>query len=134
MNPDPRERPAVARPLRTSEFQVLCQGKQVLDDWNELVSSSRNAMIEAWEALANHPVQESPRQYQLRGDEAARMLDGVPWPQWQYKVTDGARILYLVDTQPVVNRSGKQLHAGRVVIIEVSAGHPKRTEKVRGRR
>lgn len=91
-------------------------------------------MADAWDALVGAPGAESERQYQLRGTLAHRQHQGRTLPQWEYKFTDGGRILYLLDTEPVLNSRGKQVQAGRVIILEATPGHPKHTERVRGSR
>lgn len=48
--------------------------------------------------------------------------------QWEYKIANGGRLVYLIDEDPVLNSRGKQTHAGTVILIVASSGHPKRTE------
>ena len=112
---------------------MVYQGVAVEKGWKDCLAVARNATVEAWEALTLAPLDGSQRQYQLRGDEATVTHQGVSLPQWEYKITDGGRILYLVDERPVL-KNGKAQWAGTVIIIEASPGHPKRTEKVRGGR
>lgn len=112
----------------------MFQGKSVEREWTECLAVARNAMVDAWDALTATPDAESTRQYQLRGSEALRKHQGQALPQWEYKFSDGGRIMYLLDAAPVLNPRGKQLFAGRVIIIDASPGHPKRTERVKGGR
>jgi hypothetical protein len=74
--------------------------------------------------LTAHPGQYDPdRCYQLRGDLSTVLVDGVVLPQWQYKVTDGARLWYAVD-EP----NAKAKKPGRVVITKAATGHPNETD------
>ncbi len=54
--------------------------------------------------------------------------------QWEVKITSGGRLIYLIDQDPVLNSRGKQTHVGTVILLGASAGHPKRTERVKGSR
>ncbi|MHB0928330.1 MAG: hypothetical protein ACYC3W_05320 [Candidatus Nanopelagicales bacterium] len=134
MTGDARELIAVPRPLKSAEFQILFQGKSVVADWTDCLASAHNAMVDAWDALTASPDEESARQYQLRGDEAYRDHQGKRLPQWEYKFSDGGRILYLLDAEPVRNAKGRQTYAGRVIVVEASPGHPKHTERIKGPR
>ncbi|MDD2859104.1 MAG: hypothetical protein PHU75_10575 [Candidatus Nanopelagicales bacterium] len=121
------------RPLKRHEYVIVFQGTGVQKGWDDCVAAVRNAMVEAWEQLTLAPLEESQRQYQLRGSAATVNYQGVALPQWQYKISDGGRLLYLVDSAPVMKR-GKQVHAGTVIVVEASPGHPKATERVKGSR
>ncbi len=54
--------------------------------------------------------------------------------QWEYKITSGGHLIYLIDKDPVLNPRRKQTYVGTVIILEASTGHPKRTEEVKGSR
>jgi hypothetical protein len=84
--------------------------------------------VDAREQLTAAPEARSSRQYPLKANLATGVYDGRTYLRWQYKPTDGGRIRYFVDTET----SGK--YAGRVLIHEVSPGHPKKSERVTGRR
>lgn len=131
---DDGEALAVPRPRKSTDFQVCFQGSSVEKNWNDCVAAARNAMGSAWDALTASPASENGRQYQLRGDDATRQYQGQALPQWEYKITDGGRLIYLIDSAPVLDNKGRQLFAGRVIVVEASPGHPKWTEKVRGGR
>ncbi|MGC8634988.1 MAG: hypothetical protein ACP5VP_10045 [Candidatus Limnocylindrales bacterium] len=50
-------------------------------------------------------------------------MGGKTLEQWQHELTGGARILYAIDPG-----------SRTVWIIEASSGHPKHTERVKGKR
>lgn len=129
-----RATPSVPRPNKPSEYLIVLQGTSVEKQWNDCVAAARSAMTDAWDVLTTAPTTSSPRQYRLRAAEADRTYQGRQLPQWEYKITDGGRLLYLVDDEPVITSRGRQTHAGRVIILEASPGHPKHTERVRGSR
>jgi hypothetical protein len=135
LSTDPgRETISVPRPSKRSDYQIVFAGAGVEREWANCLAAARNAVCDAWDALTSDPLMVTPRQYQLRGSEATKTYQGATLPQWEYKITDGGRLLYLVDSEPVLNTRGKPLFAGRVVLLLASPGHPKHTEKAKGGR
>lgn len=124
----------VPRPQKKAEYLIFFDGPRVEKGWNDCISQVPNAMADAWDQLTTDPLHRSDRQYQLQGSLATKTIDGTPLPQWQYKVSDGGRIRYLVDDSPVLDGRGRPKAAGRVVVVDASPGHPKDTEKRKGRR
>jgi hypothetical protein len=122
-----RETP-LQRPLRKAEFQILLTNNAAEKGWQDLLATARNAAVDAWEQLTTTPEVRSNRQYPLKANLATGVYGGKTYVRWQYEPTDGGRILYFVDTAA----TGK--YAGRVLIHEVSPGHPKKSERVTGRR
>lgn len=57
------------------------------------------------------------RQHRLRGSLAARPLGGSQLPQWEFEVTAGGRVRYLVD------EPGRTVH-----LVYASPRHPKDTD------
>ncbi|MCM2576746.1 hypothetical protein [Streptomyces meridianus] len=57
------------------------------------------------------------RQHRLRGRLATAVLGGFAYPQWEYEVTSGGRVRYLVD----------QPH-WTVHLVQASTRHPKDTD------
>jgi len=73
----------------------------------------------AYEAIETTPCPAHPttRQHQLKGSLATATHGGKILPLWQYEVTAGGRIWYLVD------------HDSRICWIHLAAtGHPKATD------
>lgn len=113
---------------------MVFAGTGVEREWSDCLAVARNAVCDAWDALTADPLAVTPRQYRLRGAEATKTYQGAALPQWEYKITNGGRLLYLVDARPVLDVRGKPLFAGRVVLLLAVPGHPKHTEKVKGSR
>jgi hypothetical protein len=124
----------IPRPSKRSDHQIVFAGAGVEREWSDCLAVARNAVCDAWYALTIDPLAVTPRQYRLRGAEATKTYQGLTLQQWEYKITDGGRLLYLVDPAPVLDSRGKQLFAGRVILLLASPGHPKHTEKVKGGR
>jgi hypothetical protein len=80
--------------------------------WQDLLAAARNAAVDAWEQLTAAPEERSNRQYPLKASLATSINAGKTYVRWQYKPTDG----------------------GRILVHEVSPGHPKKSERVTGRR
>ncbi|WP_336031016.1 hypothetical protein [Geodermatophilus sp. FMUSA9-8] len=119
---------SLPRPLRKVEYEIVTITKSAEKGWRDMLATARNATVDAWEQLTAAPEEQSPRQYPLKGDLSTGTYQGTAYTRWQYKLTDGGRIWYFVDR----TTAGK--HAGRVLIHDVSPGHPKSSERVRGRR
>jgi len=134
MTGDHREPDVIPRPHKASDYLLVFQGASVHKQWQDCLTAARNAATDAWDALTVAPAQVSERQYQLRGELAFRTYRGHALPQWEHKISNGGRLIYLIDDQGLLNARGRQTHAGTVIMLEASPGHPKRTEKVLGAR
>jgi hypothetical protein len=119
---------SLPRPLRKAEYEVFLTNSGTEKGWRDMLATARNATVDAWEQLTATPENQSARQYPLKGDLGTGTYQGKTYVRWQYKLTDGGRLRYFVD------RTARGKHAGRVLVHEVSPGHPKSSERVRGRR
>lgn len=119
---------SLPRPLRKAEYQIFLTNSGAEKGWRDMLATARNATVDAWEQLTVAPEEQSARQYPLKGDLGTGSFQGQTYVRWQYKLTDGGRLWYFVD------RAARGRNAGRVLIHEVSPGHPKSSERVRGRR
>lgn len=116
-----------ARPLKRNEFEICFANAEAAKGWMDLLAVARNAMVDAWEHLTRHPLESSARCYPLKAAYATVTIGGQEYEQWQYKVTDGARIWYcLVPSDPKAKPRPKV--AGVVHLLLCSPGHPKQTE------
>lgn len=87
--------------------------------WDALCSQAPANTLTAWNELRARLDTPAPtrRHHQLKGTLATAVHGGVVMEQWQYEVTGGGRIWYLVDA------------ARRTLWIKVAGtGHPKATE------
>ena len=115
---------SVPRPVKGTEYEIFFGNTAAERGWTDLKASAKNALADAHDYLTAHPGQyDSDRCYQLRGDLSTALVDGVALPQWQYKVTDGARLWYAVD-EP----NAKAKKPGRVYITKAATGHPNETD------
>ncbi len=122
----PDKRP-VARPPKTTEYEVLAASKKVAETWDLWAATEPNALAEAYDQLAQDPKAHSKRQTRLAGGYATGTYDGPTYDRWQYEVTAGGRVWYFVDDTP--SGAGKRRRPGRVIVEKVFPGHPKGTER-----
>ena len=114
----------VPRPTKASEYEIFFGSVAVERGWTDLKAAAKNALADAYDYLTAHPSRYDPdRCYQLRGDLSTVLVDDVSLPQWQYKISDGARLWYAVE-EP----SGKEKKPGRVFITRAAPGHPNETD------
>lgn len=114
----------VPRPLKGTEYEIFFGSTSVERGWTDLKAVAKNALADAHDYLRVHPTQhDSARCYRLKGDLSTTLVNGVELPQWQYKVTDGARIWYAVE-EP----NAKTRKSGRVIITNAATSHPNATD------
>lgn len=117
----------VPRPVKGIEYEIFFGSAAAQRGWTDLEVSAKNALADAFEYLTTHPAKYDPdRCYQLRGDLATVLVDGVALPQWQYKVTDGARLWYAID-EP----NAKARKPGRVCVTKAATSHPNELVQLR---
>jgi hypothetical protein len=102
-----------------SEWRVRFATNEAAKGWGELGAEAPGTTRRCFEALRGDPVsREDPdRQHRLRGRLAAGNLGGQEYPQWEYEVTAGGRVRYLVD------EARRTVH-----LVYASTRHPKDTE------
>ena len=118
----------VPRPNKRDEYLIYFASKAAEKGWRDCLSQFRSATTDCYDQLTRDPLRQSYDQYQLSADLSTALHEGVAYEQWQYKISDGARVRYLVDKRPVLNARGKQTAMGRVIIRAVDPGHPKDTQ------
>jgi hypothetical protein len=106
----------VAPPAEPGRWELRFENSDAGKGWEELCRQAPGNTLKAWEAIRSEPqpFPQTDRHHRLKGRELAtvRGLD-----QWQYEVTGGGRIWYLVDP------------AKKIVWIRfASTGHPKATD------
>lgn len=104
------------RPIRRSEYTIVAASAAAQKGWRDLVATHRNLMVETWEFLTAHPLTRTPTNYPLKGELATVMRNGVGYPRWQHKPSQGAsaRIWFYVEGQ-------------KVYLERVSTSHPNET-------
>ena len=93
----------VPRPLRKDEYQIRFINKSAEKGWNDLLATSRNSMVEAWEFLTHTPLTRTSTNYPLKCKLRVISRKGESYDRWQYKPTrkGSARIWFYVDEQVV---------------------------------
>jgi len=117
MSPKRGER--AAPPPRRDGYSIRFANNDAAKGWELLCQQAAHNLRTAFEAIEVDPCPNPPtsRRHQLKGVLATDTYGGRLMPQWQYEVTAGGRIWYLVD------------HESRTCWIKVAAtGHPKATD------
>jgi hypothetical protein len=112
---------AVRHPAQQWDFQ--CADLSADKGWQQCVKQAFGASEEAWEAIVSEPRTRTTRQHQLKVGLATGTHDGKVLEQWQYELTGGARLRYLIDDDTKT-----------VWLKQASTGHPKDSERVKGGR
>ncbi|GAA3445769.1 hypothetical protein [Planomonospora venezuelensis] len=117
MSPKRNER--AAPPPLGQEWDIRFSDTDSAKGWEELARQVPGSLRECFERLRAEPAPRtpSPRHSRLRHDHAVRNWRGRDLPQWQYEVTGGGRVWYVVDVE-----------TRTVWITYASPRHPKVTE------
>jgi hypothetical protein len=109
----------VAPPASVDEWELRFATTEAVKGWEMLCQQATANTATAWSELRKRAVQPTPagRHHRLRGRLATGTHRGTDMEQWQYEVTSGGRIWYLVDIE---NHTLWLRHAG--------PGHPKETD------
>ncbi len=93
-----KEQP-VPRPIKKSEYTIICASRQAEKGWRDLRATQRNALADAWDFLTRTPLQATPTNYPLKGELGEVIRDGKKHARWQHKPTAGgtARIWFYVE-------------------------------------
>jgi hypothetical protein len=115
----PRRGDRAAPPPARQEYTLRFENNDAAAGWEILCKQAPGATRSAWLALTTtpRPVTPTHRHHRLKLDLATVRRKGQPLEQWQYEVTGGGRIWYLVDDE---RRTCWITYAG--------LGHPKATD------
>ncbi|WP_022879166.1 hypothetical protein [Microbacterium sp. B19] len=107
----------VSRPIKKSEFTIVCASRQAEKGWQDLRATQRNALADAWDFLTRTPHLVTPTNYPLKGELRTVTRAGKTHERWQHKPTLGgsARIWFYVE-------------GDRVYLEDVSTAHPNATK------
>ncbi|MDH6706163.1 hypothetical protein P3T27_002886 [Kitasatospora sp. MAA19] len=115
----PKRGDDVAPPLVGEEWRLRFGTTEAAKGWGQLCAEAAGNARRCFEALRVNPLsmRDPDRQHRLRGRLATRVFGGVELPQWEYEVTAGGRVRYVVD------------EVARVVhLVHASPRHPQDTE------
>lgn len=115
----PKRGDRAAPPARPGGSTLRFATNDAAKGWEELCRQAPANARTAFDAIEADPCPSPPtgRQHPLKGTLGTDTYAGASLPQWQYEVTAGGRVWYLVDAEA---RTCWIKHAG--------TGHPKRTE------
>lgn len=115
----PKRGDDVAPPSVGEEWNSRFATNEAAKGWGELGAVAPGNTRRCFEALRTNPLSQGDpeRQHRLRGRLAAGHLGGRAYPQWEYEVTAGGRVRYLVD------EPRRTVH-----LVYASPRHPKDTE------
>lgn len=105
----------VRRPLKKAEFRLEFATRQAEKGWNDLLGTTRNAVVDAWDFLTRNPQESSARNHRLRAELSTVTRDGRIHERWQHELPGGARIWFYVDGQVVY-------------LVDVHTRHPNQTK------
>jgi hypothetical protein len=115
----PRRGERAAPPPAGSEHDLRFANNQAADGWEQLSRQAGGNMRRAFDTIRADPRSRSSpeRHHRLKGRLGTATWKGESLEQWQYEVTGGGRIWYVIDD------------ARRTVwITYAGTGHPKATD------
>ncbi len=120
----PKRGDRVAPPPGPTEWDVIFGTSEAAGGWDDLCKQAAGPTRTAWLAMRNDPTPRTwtDKHHPLVGPLQHGHYKGKVLPQWQYEVTGGARIWYIVDADQ-----------RRVVVLYASTRHPKATDKTHRR-
>lgn len=89
------------RPTKSTEYEIVFATREAERGWRDLRATQRNALADAWDALARHPLERTPTVHPLRGELGFVVLGGTTHERWQCELNGGARIWYFVSDRCV---------------------------------
>jgi hypothetical protein len=95
----PKRGDRAAPPPTGTEFDVRFANSSAADGWEHLTRHAAANLRKAYEVIRADPrhSQSLERHHRLRGALASGIFKGERHERWQYEVTGGGRIWYLID-------------------------------------
>ena len=115
----PRRGERAAPPPSEEEYDLRFTSNQAADGWETLSRHAGANLRRAFDIIRADPRSRSSpeRHHRLKGSLGTAIWKGEPLERWQYEVTGGGRIWYLIDD---TRRTAWIIYAG--------TGHPKATD------
>jgi hypothetical protein len=115
----PKRGDRAAPPAVAGEYELRFAESAAADGWEQLARQVPTNLRRAYDALRADPRSKAnpERHHRLKGSLATVQWKGQALERWQYEVTGGGRIWYLIDDD---RRTVWLTYAG--------AGHPRATE------
>src|SRR5664280_543677 len=108
---------AVPRPRKKAEYEIRFATRQASKGWQDLLATTPNAIVDAWDFLTKTPDLESSQNHRLKGELATLTHAGRTHDRWQHELPGGARIWFFID--------GRAVH-----LIDVHTHHPNQTKSL----
>ncbi|WP_327676153.1 hypothetical protein [Kitasatospora sp. NBC_00458] len=115
----PKHGDRAAPPPLTGEYDLRFANSEAAEGWEQLARQAPGNLRRAFDRIRSHPrASDNPtRHHRLKGTLGTAAFKGQPLERWQYEVTGGGRLWYLVD------------HDSRTAwITYAGTGHPKATD------
>ncbi|WP_326560628.1 hypothetical protein [Micromonospora sp. NBC_01796] len=115
----PKRGDRVAPPPTGAEYDLRFANSSAADGWEDLARQAPANLRRAHDAIrANPRAMTTPeRHHRLKGSLASGVWKGQTHERWQYEVTGGGRVWYLIDDE---RRTAWIIYAG--------PGHPRQTD------
>jgi hypothetical protein len=113
----PKRRERVAPPPRRGQWDLRYGTSDAAKGWEKVCAAAPGNARVAWEKVTADPRERTDRQHPLKGSLGTRVVNGEQMEQWQYEVTGGGRLWYVIDD---ANQT--------VWLTEAMPGHSKATE------
>jgi len=115
----PKRGDRVTVPPPDDEWDVRFATGDAVKGWEELCRHALTNTRRCYETLRTDPRSRADieRQHRLRGDLATHRHNGKDLDQWEFEVTSGGRVRYIIDDE-----------ARTVWLIYASPRHPKDTD------
>jgi hypothetical protein len=116
----PRRGDRVTVPPPEGQWDVRFPTSDAATGWEELCRHALGNTRRCLEILQTEPrsAANPDRQHRFRGDLATHRHNGKDLEQWEYEVTSGGRVRYVIDDQ-----------ARKVWLVYASPRHPKDTDR-----
>lgn len=115
----PKRGDRAAPPAVGSEFEIRFATTEAVAGWEDLAKQAAANLRRAYEALRGEPraTNNPDRHHRLKGALGTAIWKGEVLERWQYEVTGGGRIWYLIDDERQT-----------VWLTYAGTGHPKATD------
>lgn len=97
----PKRGDRVTVPPPDDQWDVRFGSGEAVKGWEELCRAALSNTRRCLEALRSEPASRADprRQHQLKGDLATHRVRGQDLDQWEYEVTSGGRVRYLIERE-----------------------------------
>ncbi|MEU5153141.1 hypothetical protein [Glycomyces sp. NPDC021274] len=115
----PKRGDRIAPPPTEHEYDLRFADAAAVKGWEDLERQVSANLRRAWDVLRTDPRSKTnpTRQHRLKGELGTGTCKGVVCERWQYEVTGGGRLWYLIDDD-----------SRTVWLVFAGTGHPKLTD------